>query len=389
MPVMVLTFSLNAGSTKSKVEKKLRMSKMIDFKDQILALADRVAKLKDKVTTEEATKNAFVLPFLECLGYEVFNPTEVVPEFTADIGAKKGEKVDYAVMKDGKPIIIIECKWWGEDLVLHKSQMIRYFGVTDVKLAILTNGIRYQFFTDLEKINRMDEKPFLDFDILEIPEQLFVELKKFHKSYFNIDEIINTASELKYSNEVRRILREELKTPSLEFTKHFIKRIYNGKATEKVVSSFTDIIKKSSNQLIAEIVNEKIKAALEKDEKKEDEEEQSEVMPEDKSKEDRSEIVTTEEEIEGYVIVKAVLKQKGVDAKRIGFKDTLSYFAIILDNSTWKTICRLWLNSKKKFIGIFDKDKKEKRHHIETIDDIYKFDAQLFEAVQNYDAVQK
>lgn len=360
----------------------------MDFKDQLLALADRVAKLKDKVTTEEATKNAFVLPFLECLGYEVFNPTEVVPEFIADIGTKKGEKVDYAIMRDGKPSIIIECKWCGDDLVLHKSQLIRYFGVTDAKFAILTNGIRYQFYSDLDEINKMDEKPFMDFDIMQIPEPLLIELKKFHKSYFNIEEIITTASELKYSNEVKRILREELKNPSLEFAKHFIRLIYNGKATERVVSTFTDIIKKSGNQLIAEMVNEKIKAALEKDEKKEDIEEPLEAAPEEKEKEEGSAIVTTEEEIEGYVIVKALLKKKGVDPKRISYKDTINYFAVILDNNSWKTICRLWLNSKKKCIVIFDKDKKEKRYQIETVDDIYKLEAQLFEAVQNYDTAQ-
>ena len=102
----------------------------MDFKDQIKLLSERVIKLKENTQTEEATKTAFIMPFLQTLGYDVFDPTEVVPEYTCDLGIKKGEKIDYAIHKDGQPIILIECKHWKEDLTSHNGQLFRYFHVS-------------------------------------------------------------------------------------------------------------------------------------------------------------------------------------------------------------------------------------------------------------------
>ena len=114
----------------------------MDFKDDIKQLSERVPKLKDLAKTEEATKNAFIMPFIKTLGYDVFNPMEVVPEFIADIGIKKGEKIDYAIFKDGKPTILIECKHWEQNLNIHDVQLLRYFHVVpDAKFTIMTNGI--------------------------------------------------------------------------------------------------------------------------------------------------------------------------------------------------------------------------------------------------------
>ena len=216
----------------------------MDFKDSIKQLSERVIKLKDKILTEEATKNALIMPFIQCLGFDIFDPTEVIPEFVADIGIKKGEKVDYAIMKNELPIILIECKWWGENLDLHSTQLFRYFAVSKARFGLLTNGLIYRFYTDLVEPNKMDEKPFLEFDIRDIKETLIEELKKFHKSYFDIDLIVTTASELKYSNEIKSIILNELKSPTDNFVKFFINQIYFGRATEKVVSQFAEIVKK-------------------------------------------------------------------------------------------------------------------------------------------------
>ncbi|WP_303681056.1 type I restriction endonuclease, partial [Pelodictyon luteolum] len=176
----------------------------MDLKDSLKAIADRVSKLKEQIGTEEATKNAFIMPFLQALGYDVFNPVEVVPEFTADIGLKKGEKIDYAIIKDGVPAILIECKHWAQDLNLHDGQLLRYFHVSQAKFGLLTNGVSYRFFSDLVQQNKMDEKPFLEFDITEINDGQLEELKKFHKSSFDVDSIVNTASDLKYTNELKQ-----------------------------------------------------------------------------------------------------------------------------------------------------------------------------------------
>jgi len=150
----------------------------MDLIDKIRETAMRIPTQQEHIQTEEATKNAFVLPFINALGYNVFDPTEVIPEFTADVGTKKGEKVDYAIMKDRAPIILMECKWCGTDLNKeHASQLFRYFASTNVRFCVLTNGIIYRFYTDLDKENIMDEKPFLELNMLDIKDSSVVELK--------------------------------------------------------------------------------------------------------------------------------------------------------------------------------------------------------------------
>ncbi len=350
----------------------------MDFKDQIKQLGERVVRLKDQIQTEEATKNAFIMPFIQALGYDVFNPLEVVPEFTADIGIKKGEKVDYAIMKDGHPIILIECKWWGENLDVHNSQLFRYFHTTKSKFGLLTNGIVFRFYTDLIEVNKMDEKPFLEFDFTNMKEQVVAELKKFHKSYFDLNSIVNSASELKYSNEIKNIMTRELNEPTPNFVKFFVSQVYSGKATEKIMTQFTEIVKKSINQWISDIISDRLKSALEKENVKEAE--QVKLIEEQKKDEDNK-IITTEEEMEGYFIVKSILRTK-FDSKRIHFRDFQNFFSVLLDDTIRQSICRLWFNGDKKFIGLFDENKKETKFEISTLDDIYKYSDQLIKTTE-------
>ena len=150
----------------------------MELKEKIKSLADKVLQQKDNISTEEATKNAFIMPFIAALGYDVFNPVEVIPELDCDISKKKGEKIDYAIMKDGLPILLIECKHWQQNLSLHNTQLKRYYVASKAKFGLLTNGIRYLFYTDLEQTNIMDEKPFLDIDITDIKDYQIEELKK-------------------------------------------------------------------------------------------------------------------------------------------------------------------------------------------------------------------
>jgi hypothetical protein len=333
----------------------------MDFKDIIKQLGERIVKIKDSILTEEATKNAAIMPFISALGYDIFNPLEVVPEFTCDIATKKGEKVDYAIMKNGSPAILIECKHWAQDLVLHDNQLIRYFNVSTTKFAILTNGICYKFYTETEP-NKMDNKPFLEFDITNIKDAQIEELKKFHKSYFEEGAILNNAQELKYSNEIRAILQNELSTPSEEFVRFFTAKVYSGRITEKVVAQFTKIVEKTAKQLINDVITDRLSSALEKE--KEAEKVNAEVL------DDASRIVLTEEELESLYIVKSILRPY-VEVGRITYKDTVYYFNIILDGSIKKVICRMYLNGTNKYIGLFDEAKKETKHPISNINGIY------------------
>ena len=192
----------------------------LDFIDQVRMLATRVAISKDVLQTEEATKNAMVMPFIQLLGYNVFDPQEVTPELIADVGTKKGEKVDYAILSDGRPIMLFECKKCGSDLhINHASQLFRYFHVTEARFGVLTNGLVYRFFTDLEQPNKMDEKPFFEFNLLEFREQDVEELKKFAKTTFDIETILNTANQLKYTRAIQNTLLEWLHSPPEELVR--------------------------------------------------------------------------------------------------------------------------------------------------------------------------
>ena len=214
----------------------------MDFKDSIFQLAERVSALKESIQTEEATKNAFIMPFIQMLGYDVFNPLEVVPEMDCDITKKKGEKIDYAIMKDGSPIMLIECKHWKQDLNLHDNQLKRYYVASKAKFGVLTNGIVYRFYTDLIKENIMDDVPFLEINLEKIRETQIEEVKKFCKGNFDLDNILSSANDLKYMSEVKKVIRSEFTEPSPEFVKLLTKRVYEGIVTQKVLDQFSDIV---------------------------------------------------------------------------------------------------------------------------------------------------
>jgi len=354
----------------------------MDFKDQIKRLGEKVLKLKDQIQTEEATKNAFIMPFIHALGYDIFNPSEVVPEFVADLGIKKGEKVDYAILREGCPIILIECKWCGEELDVYNSQLFRYFHTTQSRFGLLTNGVLYRFYTDLVEPNKMDEKPFLEFNIEDLKESLVEELKKFHKSYFDIDQVLSAASELKYTNEIKSIMAEEIVNPSGEFVRFFAKKIYPKIITEKVLGQFTDIVKKSLHQLINDMINDRLKSALKQEAKQEEAVAPKQIQEEIQTAEEKK-VQTTDLEKEGFFIVKSILRNT-IDPRRVFYRDNQSYFNILLDDTIRKQICRLYLNTQKKYIGLFEA-KKETRVEITSIDDIYKHAERLIKTVAEYE----
>lgn len=353
---------------------------IMEFKDQIKLLGERILKLKDQVLTEEATKNAFIMPFIRELGYDVFNPDEVTPELVADIGMKQGEKIDYAIMQNGEPIILIECKHHGSPLnVNNASQLFRYFHTTTAKFSILTNGIEFRFYTDLVAANKMDEKPFFVFDITDIKDNQIDELKKFHKNHYDFDNIVNTANDLKFTNELKILLNTEFSAPTPDFVKHFAKQIYPHKITAKALEQLTVLTKKSIQQNINDIINDRLKTALIKETqltKDQDTKHGAEMLEESK-------INTTNEELEAFMLVKAILRQE-IKANRISYRDAQSYFAILLDNNNRKTICRLYLGAKK-YIAFLNEQKKEIKNEISSLDDIFKYAELLVKAAKNHD----
>lgn len=348
----------------------------MELKEKLTEFITRIEALKDTIETEEATKTSLIMPFFQMLGYDVFNPLEFVPEYTADVGIKKGEKVDYAIMIDGEPVIVIECKPCNTNIDKYTSQLFRYFGTTTAKFAILTNGIEYKFFTDLEDTNKMDQSPFLSVNLLNLKERDIIELSKFSKGTLDIESILSSAENLKYSKLVKDWIEKEFTNPSADFIKLILNDIYDGLKTQKVVDNFTPIVKKVIQQYINDSMNEKLKIALNNNEEQERQEANEE--PQEK----KSKINTTIEELESYAIIKSILR-KVVNAERIFYRDTQSYFGVLLDDNNRKWICRVHLDGVPYFT-VPDENKNDVRYDIDTVDDLYNHADVIIEACKRY-----
>lgn len=354
-------------------------------------LALKVREQKADIKTEEATKNAFVMPFISSvLGYDVFNPSEVIPEFVADVGIKKGEKIDYALVQDGKIQILIEAKKVTEPLCVdHASQLFRYFAATNARVAILTNGETYEFYTDLDAPNRMDNKPFLVLDLAAVDETLLPEVAKLTKESFDLDAVVSAAGELKYIGQIKRMLAAEFKEPSIELLRLFATQIYTGKAfTQRVREELTPLVVKAANQFLNEQVNDRLKTALGDDRRpasnNDADSKPAQPSPDVTISADlRNAVYTTDEELEGYRIVRAIVCSEVAAARVVG-RDSKTYFAVLLDDNNRKPIARLWFNRAKKYLGVFDDAKTETRLPIESPEDIYQHAAQLRSTVANY-----
>ena len=363
----------------------------MDFIDQIKVLATKIPKLTESIKTEEATKNALVLPLLNILGYNVFDPTEVIPEFTTDYGTKKGEKVDYAIMKDGKPAILIECKNIDADLDKEQaSQLFRYFSVSEARIGILTNGIIYRFYTDIDVPNKMDERAFMEINLLDIKEPLINELKRFKKESFNVDDLANVACELKYTKEIKLILANEMNNPSEAFVKFFAKQVKDGIFTPRVREKFTVITKNALSQFINDRINDRLKFAMSEEatssaHSPKDESEKSPQDVENNNNVSNDGIVTTDDEMEAYYIVKSILRET-TDVNRIFMRDKKSYCGILLDDNNRKPICRFYFDTKQKYVGFFAEGKvNEEKVPIENLNDIYNYAEKLKMAIESYD----
>jgi hypothetical protein len=366
---------------------------VVDIAERAQALALKIRKHKADILTEEATKNAFVMPFIgTVLGYDVFNPTEVIPEFTADVGLKKGEKIDYAIAHNGEIQLLVEVKKINEPLrIEHASQLFRYFAVTSARIAILTNGESYEFYTDLDAPNRMDDKPFLVLDLSDIDETLLPEVAKLTKESFDLDSVINAAEELKYIGQLKRILAAQFKQPEDDWVRFLISRVYSGSITQRVRDQFLPLIDKAVRQFLNEQVNDRLKNALGGPDAyvtvsgggSEPADQDDAADATDSMRGADGEVVTTEEELEGFRIVRAIVCGD-VSAKRVVPRDNKTYFGILLDDNNRKPIARLWLNRSKKYLGVFDEHKVEARMPIDDVDDIYRYADLLRATVTRY-----
>ncbi len=354
------------------------------FNEDLFQLAERVSSIKKNISTEEATKMSMVIPFFQLLGYDVFNPMEFCPEYTADVGIKKGERVDYAVIINEEPVILIECKSCTDTLDKHSSQLFRYFGTTSAKFGILTNGLIYKFYTDLDESNKMDLTPFMEIDLENLKESLIPSLKKFCKIEFDKDSIFNTASELKYTNLIKDLLKAELDNPSDDFVKFILSSIYDGQKNQKVIEKFKPIIKRTFNSFINELLNQKISSALNTENEKNSVSNQSDdSSPIEDPNENSSKIITTAEELQSLYIIRGLLIGYA-NVQDIVYRDTESYFGILYKDNNRKPICRLNFDRKRMQLLIPNEDKSFERIYLDSLDDLYLYKDQLIQVVNRY-----
>lgn len=346
----------------------------MDFKDNIIKLSSRIIKQKDVVKTEEATKTSFIMPWIASLGYDIFDPYEVVPEMDCDL-TKRGDKIDYAIQKDSKTILLIECKQCGANLNLHDTQLAKYYAASNARFGVLTNGLEYRFYADLDKNNIMDEKPFLVVNMCDLSDEDIEQLKKFHKSYFDESNILSTAQELKYSTDIKNMIKSELNEPSWDFVKFFAKKTYSWSFGQKAYEQFAPIVKESFASVINEIIQDRL-ALASKVEKKEEIKEQQQI---EESSNDG--VVTTEDELAAYNIIKSILR-KEIKAEQVIYKDFKSYF-VVSAYKHWCWVCRLRFGSRKKTISFpLPKYSGETSIEIKDLDDIFELSDKLFEALE-------
>lgn len=370
----------------------------MDFIDELRLLAGRIASTKDLISTEEATKNSMIMPLIKILGYDPFNPLEVTPELVADVGTKKGEKVDYAVLRDGKPIMLFECKKAGGDLSInHAGQLFRYFHVTEARFGVLTNGLVYKFFTDLEQPNKMDEKPFFEFNILDFRERDVEELKKFAKAAFDLDTILTTANELKYTRAIQTKLGEWSVAPSEDFVRLVSADLLGARRfTPAIKDQFTMLTRRAFDQFIGARINERLKGAMTTDAVSvvtlaapAQPAVTNAAVPapvagattEQPDAQAVAQLQTSAEEVEAFHSIRAILRDT-VPSKRVFMRDAQSYCAILLDDNNRKPIARLRFNNAQRLrLGLFGSNKEEEVVDITCVDDIFNYSDRLKEAV--------
>lgn len=365
------------------------------FAHDLQAFAEQAAEKQAYITTEEATKSALIVPFLRVLGYDDANPTEVIPEYIADGGHRKDRKVDYALCPvpadPPKPALIIECKACTHPLRdRHTSQLHRYFPFTPARFGILTNGVTYQFYTDVKAPNVMETDPFLEIELFHLSDPAIQELARFTKAHFQLDRAVQRAEQLYYTRVVQQMFADSYSHPSDAFVRYFIDEIPEKKNTQTVRAQFTPIVQQAFRQFVHDHLNARMLDRLAQHTRGGLSPSAPDALPTQETvrQADRDtdpKIITTEEELHAWYIIKAIVHRR-VAPERVTMRDVQRYCSILLDDNRNKRICLLSFNNpERKQLSLFDADKNEQKVPLHSLDDLYQFADQLLEAVDRHE----
>lgn len=353
----------------------------MEFAEKLKEFCNRLKNIRSKIKTEEATKTSLIMPFFSLLGYDVFNPLEFVPEYTADVGIKKGEKVDYAIVdKKQNPLILIEAKYCGENLTKHGGQLFRYFATTSAKFGILTNGIIYQFYTDLDEQNKMDKTPFLTVNLLSLKDSTIPYIQKFEKSSFNVAAVTSKANELRYSDNIRQFLLKQLSSPDDSFIAYVMSDIYKGRKTQRVIEDFRPLVKRAFTQIVNDKANERLKSAIDTDSAEETQ--SKKVAVETKTQSIAPPALPKIDRLEVFFMIKAFLYDS-LNGKGLTYKDADKQLEIFLDDTSGKWLCRIDYETNLFYINLQSGDRDCIKRQFRSLDNIYSFKNLLCQAAKS------
>lgn len=321
------------------------------FIDSVRTLANQIEERRKHVATEEAVKQALILPFISLLGFDIYNPAELIPEYKAG-WAKVTEKVDYCVQIHGRPVIFFEAKGPSETLASYDAQLSKYFNSTpEIKFAIITNGVQYRFFTDLQEPNILDKKPFFEFDFSSFTDADLAVLERFRKDVFNADSLVGYAEDLVFQGALKTWFKKLLREPSDEFISFAVKDagVTETRVTQKVIDRFRPLVKDSISAAVLEIVQQSLTpqaASLEPIQPAEEP-----VAAATPAATEAPRVVTTEEELKAFEIIKSAVAGAVPDTEAIKYNDTASYFAVQY-NVTTRWFVRLWIQDRETKLAV-------------------------------------
>ena len=243
---------------------------------------------------------------------------------------------------------------------------------------MVTNGVQYNFYTDLDAANKMDSSPFLSVDLLDLRDTTVAELNALSRDAFNIDLILENAGRLKYLAGIKDVLAAQLSEPDEEFTRFFFARVAPGEQFRAATRErFSGIVRLAFQEFLNERVTGRLRSALQHENAAPDAADASD---------EESQIETTVDELLGYHIVKSILRDT-VKPERIMHRDTRTYMGVLLDDNNRKPICRLHFNRKQRYLGLFNPEKQETRVRLDDLNDIFTHADRLRATVSSYEAL--
>ena len=348
----------------------------MDFESRLTEHIDKLNIKKGACTNEETTKTALILPFFTLLGYDTTDPAEVMAESVSAPGGNKDQRVDYCLYSGGKAIIIVEAKPYKANLEKYSTQLANYYTCSDAKIAIITDGVKYRFYTDSVKQNIMDMVPFFDIDLTCLTQQQIDQLAGFQKEGFDAESITSFSAFYDF-------FAEQLKHPSDDLVRLFLTgcHVNTPKQTATLCDKYRPLVQKAMEACLNRIMKKSNAIAI----KQFQDDGNSTAVPTAPPKQ-ASSIVTTQEELDAFAIAQEMLSEI-VPASDIGYKDRQRYMGVFYQNNISKWICRFEFKNKTKVLILprqTDPALEDRSRKLNAIEEIRQYRDDLIAVLQSY-----